>query len=42
MATNDDWLEGMMAKRLVSRYRPGRRSDAWIKIKPKEGKRTIS
>jgi ATP-dependent DNA ligase len=35
-------LEGMMAKRLVSRYRPGRRTDAWIKIKPKEGKRTIS
>jgi ATP-dependent DNA ligase len=35
-------LEGMMAKRLVSRYRPGRRSDAWIKIKPKEGKRPIS
>jgi ATP-dependent DNA ligase len=28
-------LEGMMAKRLVSRYRPGRRTDAWIKIKPK-------
>jgi ATP-dependent DNA ligase len=35
-------LEGMMAKRLVSCYRPGRRTDAWIKIKPKEGKRTIS
>ena len=28
-------LEGMMAKRLASRYRPGRRTDAWIKIKPK-------
>jgi ATP-dependent DNA ligase len=27
-------LEGMMAKRLVSRYRPGRRTGAWIKIKP--------
>src|SRR5712692_5405832 len=31
-------LEGMMAKHLDSGYRPGRRSDAWIKIKPKEGK----
>jgi bifunctional non-homologous end joining protein LigD len=35
-------LEGMMAKRLVSGYRPGRRTDAWIRIKPKEGKRPIS
>ena len=35
-------LEGMMAKCLVSRYRLGRRSDAWIKIKPKAGKRPIS
>ena len=26
-------LEGMMAKRLSSRYRPGRRSDGWLKIK---------
>ncbi len=26
-------LEGIMAKRLDSRYRPGRRSDAWIKVK---------
>jgi ATP-dependent DNA ligase len=34
-------LEGMMAKRLVSRYRPGRRSDAWIKIKPKEAKKPL-
>jgi bifunctional non-homologous end joining protein LigD len=33
-------LEGVVAKRLDSRYRPGRR--AWIKIKPKEGKRPIS
>jgi len=31
-------LEGMMAKRLVSRYLPGRRTDAWIKIKPREAK----
>jgi len=28
-------LEGMMAKRLDSHYRPGRRTNAWIKIKPK-------
>jgi bifunctional non-homologous end joining protein LigD len=33
-------LEGVVAKRLDGRYRPGRR--AWIKIKPKEGKRPIS
>jgi ATP-dependent DNA ligase len=26
--------EGMMAKHLTSRYRPGRRSQAWKKIKP--------
>ena len=26
--------EGMMAKHLASRYRPGRRSAAWRKIKP--------
>jgi ATP-dependent DNA ligase len=27
-------LEGVVAKRLDSRYRPGRRTRAWIKIKP--------
>jgi ATP-dependent DNA ligase len=27
--------EGMMAKHLASRYRPGRRSQAWRKIKPR-------
>ena len=27
-------LEGVVAKRLESRYRPGTRSDAWLKIKP--------
>ena len=26
-------LEGVVAKRLTSRYLPGRRSDAWLKIK---------
>src|SRR6266446_2501021 len=35
-------LEGMMAKRLVSRYRPGRRTHAWIKIKPREAKKLLS
>ena len=35
-------LEGVMAKRLASRYRPGRRTDAWIKIKPKEAKKPFS
>jgi ATP-dependent DNA ligase len=35
-------LEGMMAKHLDSGYRPGRRSDAWIKVKPKVGKKLIS
>jgi ATP-dependent DNA ligase len=29
-------LEGIMAKRLSSRYVPGRRSDAWLKIKRAE------
>ena len=28
-------LEGVVAKRLNSRYLPGRRSDAWLKIKPR-------
>ena len=27
-------LEGVVAKRLDSLYRPGRRDGAWIKIKP--------
>jgi ATP-dependent DNA ligase len=31
-------LEGVMAKCLASRYRPGRRTGAWIKIKPREAK----
>ncbi len=35
-------LEGMMAKRLDSRYRPGRRTGAWIKIKPREAKKPLS
>jgi ATP-dependent DNA ligase len=28
-------LEGLMAKRLTSRYRPGKRTTAWLKIKPR-------
>src|SRR5216683_3760882 len=35
-------LEGVMAKCLASRYRPGRRTDAWIKIKPREAKKPPS
>ena len=27
-------LEGLVAKRLASRYRPGKRTTAWLKIKP--------
>jgi ATP-dependent DNA ligase len=30
-------LEGMVAKRLSSRYQPGRRCEAWRKIKPRSG-----
>jgi ATP-dependent DNA ligase len=33
-------LEGVMAKRLGSRYLPGRRSNAWLKIKPRQAART--
>jgi len=32
-ATREQGLEGVVAKRLDSRYEPGRRSGAWIKIK---------
>ncbi len=28
-------LEGLVAKRLTSRYRPGKRTTAWLKIKPR-------
>jgi ATP-dependent DNA ligase len=28
--------EGIVAKLLTSRYRPGRRSAAWLKIKPRQ------
>ncbi len=31
--------EGIVAKLLTSRYRPGRRSPAWLKIKPRQLKR---
>ena len=34
--------EGVMAKHLASRYRPGRRSAAWKKIKPAFRARLIS
>ena len=32
-ATREQGLEGVIAKRLDSRYLPGRRSDGWLKIK---------
>ena len=32
-ATSAQGLEGIVAKRLDSRYEPGRRTGAWIKIK---------
>ncbi len=38
----DRQLEGVVAKRLDSLYRPGRRDGAWIKIKPSESKSLTS
>jgi bifunctional non-homologous end joining protein LigD len=32
-ATSEQGLEGLIAKRLGSRYEPGRRSGAWLKVK---------
>ena len=32
-ATEEQGLEGIVAKRLDSRYEPGKRTDAWVKIK---------
>jgi len=34
-------LEGVMAKRLDSTYRPGARSDAWLKIKNHQGQELV-
>jgi bifunctional non-homologous end joining protein LigD len=34
-------LEGVMAKRLDSSYQPGRRSDAWLKIKNHQGQELV-
>jgi len=34
-------LEGVMAKRLDSTYQPGRRSDAWLKIKNHQGQELV-
>ena len=34
-AASEMGLEGIMAKQRHSKYLPGRRTDAWIKIKPK-------
>lgn len=33
-AAGEQGLEGVIAKRLDSRYDPGRRSDRWVKVKP--------
>jgi bifunctional non-homologous end joining protein LigD len=32
-ATREEGLEGVVVKRLDSRYEPGRRSDCWLKVK---------
>ena len=34
-------LEGVVAKRLDSTYHPGRRSDAWRKVKPAQGQELV-
>jgi bifunctional non-homologous end joining protein LigD len=34
-------LEGIVAKRLGSRYRPGRRTDDWLKIRTRYGQQVI-
>ncbi|MHC4471401.1 MAG: ATP-dependent DNA ligase [Planctomycetota bacterium] len=35
-AAAEQGLEGVMAKRLASRYLPGRRSDSWLKVKARK------
>jgi bifunctional non-homologous end joining protein LigD len=40
-ASRDLALEGIMAKRLDSAYLPGRRSDAWLKIKNHQGQELV-
>ncbi|HWI21407.1 MAG TPA: DNA ligase D [Baekduia sp.] len=40
-ATADQGLEGIIAKRLDSRYEPGRRSQAWVKVKNVAGQEVV-
>jgi bifunctional non-homologous end joining protein LigD len=40
-ATRDQGLEGVVAKRLDSRYEPGHRSPSWIKVKHKQQERFV-
>jgi bifunctional non-homologous end joining protein LigD len=40
-AAGDLGLEGIVAKRLDSTYLPGRRSDAWRKVKPAQGQELV-
>jgi bifunctional non-homologous end joining protein LigD len=40
-AATDLGLEGVVAKRLDSTYQPGRRSDAWRKVKPHQGQELV-
>jgi len=40
-ASQDLGLEGVVAKRLDSPYLPGRRSDAWRKVKPHRGQELV-
>jgi bifunctional non-homologous end joining protein LigD len=40
-AAKEQHLEGIMAKRLESKYLPGRRTREWLKIKPKGGQEFV-
>jgi bifunctional non-homologous end joining protein LigD len=40
-ASRELGLEGVMAKRLESSYQPGKRSDAWLKIKNHQGQELV-
>ena len=41
LAASELGLEGVVAKRLDSTYRPGRRSDSWRKVKPALGQELV-
>ena len=38
----EEGLEGVVAKRMASRYRPGRRTDAWRKITPRASRKALA